>query len=93
VADNIGDATLDQTFVYDQSGNGNLTSQTGLGAYTYPLATVARPHAPLSAGAKTFSYDANGNMIGDGTRSLGVACPRAREARPGERRHVGCRAL
>ena len=39
-SDNIGDNTLDQTFVYDPSGNGNLTSQTGLGSYTYPLATA-----------------------------------------------------
>ena len=70
-SDNVGDNTLDQTFVYDPSGNGNLTSQTGLGSYTYPLSTAPQPHAPLTAGAKTFAYDANGNMTGDGSRTLG----------------------
>ena len=88
-SDNIGDNTLDQTFVYDASGNGNLTSQTGLGSYTYPLGTAPQPHAPLTAGAKTFAYDANGNMTGDGSRTLGVACPGAGRGR----RRVCWRAL
>ena len=70
LADNVGDSTLDQTFSYDTSGNGNLLSQTGLGAYTYPAVTAPKPHAPLTAGAKTFAYDPNGNMTGDGSRTL-----------------------
>ena len=57
-------------FTYDASGNDNLTSQTGLGAYTYPAATAPKPHAPLTAGAKTFTCDANGNLTGDGSRTL-----------------------
>jgi RHS repeat-associated protein len=28
-----------------------------------------RPHAPLSAGSRTYSYDANGNVTSDGTRA------------------------
>ncbi len=78
MADNIGDNTLDQTFTVAclREGEGHLRQRQspladGLGAYTYPAATAPKPHAPLTAGAKTFGYDANGNMIADGTRALG----------------------
>jgi hypothetical protein len=40
------------------------------GAYIYPAATAARPHAPVTVGAKSYSYDANGNMVSDGSRAL-----------------------
>ncbi len=40
------------------------------GAYVYPAATAARPHAPVTVGVKTLGYDANGNMTSDGTRTL-----------------------
>jgi hypothetical protein len=63
-------AGVEKTFTYDPSGNGNLLSQTGLGTHTYPLTTAARPHGVTSAGGKTFSCDANGNVIGDGTRTF-----------------------
>src|SRR5262249_44374216 len=33
--------------------------------YTYPAPGQARPHAPLTAGPRTFSYDANGNRLSD----------------------------
>jgi RHS repeat-associated protein len=39
------------------------------GAYVYPAGSAARPHAPLSVGARSFSYDANGNTTSDGQRS------------------------
>jgi len=85
LADTVGNATLDQTFTYDPSGNGNLLSQTDLDELTL-AATAARPHAPLTAGAKTFTYDANGNMLSNGARSLVVACPRPpRSPSPGPR--------
>ncbi|TJW83079.1 MAG: RHS repeat protein, partial [Mesorhizobium sp.] len=68
-SDNLGDNTLDETFVY--AANDNLTSRTRVaGTYVYPSASAARPHAPTSVGAKTLAYDANGNMTSDGTRTL-----------------------
>ncbi|MGR9152636.1 toxin TcdB middle/N-terminal domain-containing protein (plasmid) [Rhizobium leguminosarum] len=67
-ADNAGDNTLDETYSYDT--NHNLLSRTRIGPYVYPAATAARPHAATQIGAKTISYDANGNMVSDGSRTL-----------------------
>ncbi|MER8531054.1 RHS repeat-associated core domain-containing protein [Mesorhizobium sp. M1272] len=68
-SDNLGNNTLDETFVY--AANDNLTSRTRVaGTYVYPSASAARPHAPTAVGAKTLTYDANGNMTADGTRTL-----------------------
>ena len=68
-ADNLGDNSLDETFAYDD--NGNLLTRTRLaGAFTYPVQTAARPHAPSLLGATALDYDANGNMTGDGNRTL-----------------------
>ncbi|MCP9229980.1 hypothetical protein NMG46_06935 [Mesorhizobium sp. LMG 17147] len=68
-SDNLGNNTLDETFVY--AANDNLTSRTRVaGTYVYPAATSPRPHAPTAVGAKTLTYDANGNMTADGTRTL-----------------------
>ncbi|MER9683884.1 hypothetical protein NKJ23_32240 [Mesorhizobium sp. M0184] len=68
-SDNLGNNTLDETFVY--AANDNLTSRTRVtGTYIYPAATSPRPHAPTAVGAKTLAYDANGNMTADGTRTL-----------------------
>jgi RHS repeat-associated protein len=59
------------TLVYDSgaAGPGNITSQTGVGTYTYPAAGSARPHAVTSLTGTfngitnpSFSYDSNGNM-------------------------------
>jgi RHS repeat-associated protein len=59
------------TLVYDggSAGPGNITSQTGVGTYTYPAAGQSRPHAVTSITGTfngitnpAFSYDANGNM-------------------------------
>jgi RHS repeat-associated protein len=59
------------TFVYDggAAGPGNITTQTGVGTYTYPAAGSARPHAVTSLSGTlngisnpSFVYDANGNM-------------------------------
>lgn len=38
--------------------------------YTYPASTASRTHAPLTIGAESLGYDANGNMTGDGSRVL-----------------------
>ncbi|MGR9355869.1 RHS repeat-associated core domain-containing protein [Rhizobium leguminosarum] len=67
-ADNGGDNTLDETYSYDT--NHNLLSRTRVGAYTYPDPTAIRPHAATQIGSKTISYDANGNMVSDGSRTL-----------------------
>ncbi|MGO7335795.1 RHS repeat-associated core domain-containing protein [Rhizobium leguminosarum] len=67
-ADNAGDNTLDETYSYDT--NHNLLSRTRIGAYTYPAPTAVRPHAATQIGSKSISYDANGNMVSDGARTL-----------------------
>jgi RHS repeat-associated protein len=59
------------TFVYDggSAGPGNITSQTGVGTYTYPAAGQPRPHAVTGITGTfngitnpSFAYDADGNM-------------------------------
>jgi RHS repeat-associated protein len=59
------------TVVYDGSaaGPGNITSQAGVGVYSYPASGQPLPHAVTSITGTfngitnpTFSYDANGNM-------------------------------
>ncbi|WP_179298158.1 RHS repeat domain-containing protein [Mesorhizobium carmichaelinearum] len=68
-SDNLGDNTLDETFVY--AANDNMTSRSRVaGTYTYPAASAARPHAPTSIGANAMAYDANGNLTSDGSRTL-----------------------
>ena len=50
---------------YDAAGN--LTFKTGHGAYQYPPPGSPRPHGVLATGdGRRFSYDANGNLLGDG---------------------------
>jgi RHS repeat-associated protein len=63
---NVG---LNETFNY--ATNGNMLSRSRVsGAYVYPTATSPRPHAPLTVGSRSFAYDANGNTISDGIRTL-----------------------
>jgi RHS repeat-associated protein len=59
------------TLVYDGGapGPGNITSQTGVGTYSYPVPGQPQPHAVTSLTGTfngivnpTFSYDQNGNM-------------------------------
>jgi RHS repeat-associated protein len=61
------------SIIYDggNAGPGNITSQAGVGTYTYPAAGQPQPHAVTSLTGTfngivnpTFSYDANGNMTG-----------------------------
>jgi uncharacterized protein RhaS with RHS repeats len=66
---NPGDATMSEAFSYDLADN--MLSRTRMsGAYTYPAPWSPRPHTPLSVGARAFTYDANGNMISDGLKTL-----------------------
>ena len=68
-ADNLGNNTLDE--VYSYSNGGNLLSRTRVaGTYVYPAGTAVRPHAASQIGAATLTYDANGNMLSDGKRTL-----------------------
>ena len=46
---------------------GNITSKTGVGAYGYH---ATKKHAVVSAGGNTYTYDANGNMLTGGNRTL-----------------------
>jgi len=59
------------SIIYDGGniGPGNITTQAGVGTYTYPAAGQPQPHAVISVTGTfngivnpTFSYDANGNM-------------------------------
>ena len=68
-ADNLGLNALDETYSY--SLNGNLTHRTRMGTYIYPAQTAARPHAATQIGARSLTYDANGNLNSDGVRTLG----------------------
>jgi RHS repeat-associated protein len=62
--------TYNETYVY--APNGNLTSKTGVGSYTYnaPASGCSagtpgtKPHAVQQAGSNTYSYDCNGNLTG-----------------------------
>jgi RHS repeat-associated protein len=65
---NLTDPELTQAFSYDAIGN--IVGQTGVGTYVYPASGDARPHAPLSVGARALSYDRNGNRVSDGSRRL-----------------------
>ncbi len=47
-------------YTYDAIGN-MLTGPTG--TFTYPAPGAAHPHAPLSDGACTYGYDANGSQV------------------------------
>jgi RHS repeat-associated protein len=70
------------TIVYDggSAGPGNITTQTGVGTYTYPAAGQPRPHAVTSITGTvngitnpTFSYDANGNMTARASSTANIA--------------------
>ncbi len=68
----LGSGVYDQSYGY--ASNGNLTSKTGVGSYTYNASTpqgcatgtqTAKPHAvSMVAGGATYTYDCNGNMTG-----------------------------
>ncbi|RYG99568.1 MAG: hypothetical protein EON58_03475 [Alphaproteobacteria bacterium] len=66
---NLGDSTLTDTYTY--ADNGNLTFRRTMGDYTYPSSSsTLRPHAATRIGTKVLTYDANGNMLTDGSRTL-----------------------
>ncbi len=50
---------------YEYNAIGNMTYNSQMGVYSYNTNGV-RPHAVTQAGANTYAYDANGNMINRG---------------------------
>ncbi|WP_275789083.1 RHS repeat-associated core domain-containing protein [Pararhizobium gei] len=68
---NAGDpaGVYSETFTY--AANDNLLSRSRLtGSFVYPAASAAHPHAPVSLGTTAFTYDDNGNLLTDGTRTF-----------------------
>ncbi|WP_275789082.1 RHS repeat-associated core domain-containing protein [Pararhizobium gei] len=66
---NAGDPAYSETFTY--AANDNLLSRSRLtGSFVYPAASAAHPHAPVSLGTTAFTYDDNGNLLTDGTRTF-----------------------
>ncbi|MFZ1557212.1 MAG: RHS repeat-associated core domain-containing protein [Nitrospira sp.] len=63
-------ANASLTYTYDELGNLTLNSQVG--TYTYPVSgsNSVRPHAVTTAGSNTYSYDSNGNLTAGAGRSL-----------------------
>ncbi|BET68095.1 hypothetical protein ASA1KI_30130 [Opitutales bacterium ASA1] len=53
----------------DYAANGNITWKSDVGAYAYGAAG-AGPHAVTSAGAHTYTYDANGGMLTGAGRAI-----------------------
>lgn len=64
-ATNTGNAALSQSFSYDAIDR--MTYNSALGSYVYPAAGQPHPHAVSQAGGHSYSYDANGNTLSDGT--------------------------
>jgi YD repeat-containing protein len=67
-ATNLGDASFSQQFHYDPTGN--MTWNSLVGDYSYPATGSPHPHAVTTAGSQSYSYDANGNLISGGCRTL-----------------------
>lgn len=67
-ATNLDDGLLSQSFAYDAADN--ITFNSSVGAYTYPDPSNPRPHAVTQAGGQTYSYDAKGNMVSGGGRTI-----------------------
>ena len=67
-ANNHTYAGQSQTFQYDAAGR--IIQNSRLGSYTYPAVGQPRPHAPTSVAGVTLSYDPNGNLTSDGTRTF-----------------------
>lgn len=67
-ATDTGNSLLSQSIIYDNVDN--MTSNSAVGTYTYPLPGSAKRHAVQGAGCTSYSYDADGNMITAGGDSF-----------------------
>ncbi|HEY3353039.1 MAG TPA: FG-GAP-like repeat-containing protein [Polyangia bacterium] len=65
-ATNTADASKSQSFGFDALGR--MTASSAKGAYVY--GSAAHPHAVTAAGADTYTYDANGNMVSGAGRTI-----------------------
>lgn len=73
LTENFGYDTLDRltsvtgstTLTVGYDANGNITSKSDVGAYTYGV--TGKPNRLASAGGSTLSYDANGNVTSRGS--------------------------
>jgi YD repeat-containing protein len=70
-AANASDGTSSRTFAYDDAGN--MTSNSGVGTYTYPAQgpSAVRPHAVTAAGSNSYAYDDAGGAPVVVSRELG----------------------
>ena len=67
-ATNTSNGALTQSFTY--AINGNILSATGVGTYSYPAASAARPHAVDAINGQPIYYSPNGNMVSGRGRTL-----------------------
>lgn len=63
-----GTSTYTHTFAYDSIGN--FTNKSDIGNYSYSGTGNANPHAATTINSVTNTYDNNGNLTADGTRTL-----------------------
>ena len=65
-------ANASLTYQYDEIGNLTLNSQLSAAPYVYPAsgASSVRPHAVSTAGANSYAYDNNGNLLTGAGRTL-----------------------
>jgi RHS repeat-associated protein len=65
-ATNTTDSLLTQSFTYDRTDN--MTSNSAIGAYSYPAPGSPRPHAVTATSLGSYGYNLNANMtteVGD----------------------------
>lgn len=65
---NLDYGSYSQTFAYDAGDN--VTHNSLVGTYVYPPAEEPRPHAVSQAGTQAYAYDADGNMVSGGGRTI-----------------------
>ncbi len=60
-----GASGINSTFSYSYDEIGDLLSNTQVGTYIYPTSgpSSVRPHAVSTAGANSYAYDPNGNLL------------------------------
>lgn len=63
-----GSATVSKSVNYNDIGN--ITSKSDVGLYVYAAAGTYRPHAVVGAGGVDYAYDADGNMLSGGGRTV-----------------------
>nr|VFJ59838.1 MAG: RHS repeat-associated core domain-containing protein [Candidatus Kentron sp. DK] len=72
VSGQIGQTSYHNTLTYTYDAQGNMTHNSGVGAYLYGVAGTGGPgpHATTRAGDQEIQYDANGSMTQAGDRTI-----------------------